>query len=179
MNTVATTVSLIAAGNGYQIAHDVREVVWGSIAFFVVFGLVMWKGWPAITQAAARRTARIETELAEARSRREAAEAALSASTSELPDLSAEAERIRGEAATTAARLKADLIAKAEAEADGVRERGKSDVANRKRQARADLHAEIAEATRRAAEDMVRADLDGAAQSDLIESYINQVSRMS
>ncbi len=169
---------LAAEGNGYHLAHDVREVVWGSIAFFIVFGLIMWKGWPAISRAMAGRTARIESELAEARSRREAAEAALNSSTAELPDLSSEETRIRVEAEETAARLKADLIAKAEAEAEGIRERGKADVANRKRQARADLQAEIADATRQAAEDMVRADLDAGAQADLIEAYINDVRQM-
>jgi F-type H+-transporting ATPase subunit b len=180
MNTATTAVYVIAAeGNGYQLAHDIREVIWGSIAFFIVAGLIIWKGGPAIKKAMADRTARIETELAEAKSRREAAEAALNASTSDLPDVSEEEDRIRAEAHETAARLKTDLIAKAEAEAEGVRERGKTDVANRKRQARADLQEEIAEATRRAAEDMVKADLDTSAQSDLIESYINQVSQMS
>ncbi len=170
---------LAAEGNGYHLAHDIKEVYWGSAAFFIVVGLIWWKGAPAIRRALASRTERIEAELAEARSRREAAEAALSASTSELPDLGAEEARIRAEAEETATRLKADLIAKAEAEAEAVRERGKVDVANRKRQARADLQAEIAEAARRAAEDMVRTDLDAGAQSDLIDAYINEVGQMS
>lgn len=169
---------LAAEGNGYHLAHDIKEVYWGSAAFFIVVGLIWWKAGPAIKNGLASRTERIEAELADARSRREAAEAALTASTSELPDLSAEETRIRIEAEETAARLKADLIAKAEAEAEGVRERGKADVANRKRQARADLQAEIADATRRAAEDMVRSDLDAGAQSDLIDAYINQVRQM-
>ncbi len=169
---------LAAEGNGYHLAHDIKEVYWGSAAFFIVVGLIWWKGGPFIKRGLASRTERIEAELAEARSRREAAEAALNASTSELPDLSAEETRIRAEAEETAARLKVDLIAKAAAEAEGIRERGKADVANRKRQARADLQAEIADATRKAAEDMVRSDLDIAAQSDLIDAYINDVRQM-
>ncbi len=179
MNIATSTAFVIAAGNGYQIPHEPLEVVWGSIAFFIVVGLGWWKGGPAIKKALADRTARIEAELAEAKSRREAAEAALNASTVDLPDVSEEEARIRSEAAETATKLKADLIAKAEAEADAIRERGTSDVANRKRQARADLQAEIAEATRKAAEDMVKADLDGSAQASLIDSYINEVSQMS
>lgn len=168
-----------AEGNGYHIAHDPKEVFWGSAAFFIVVGLLWWKAGPPIRSAVASRTERIEAELAEARSRREAAETALNASTSELPDLSEEEDRIRTEAGETAVRLKADLIAKAGAEAEGIRERGKADVANRKRQARADLQAEIADATRHAAEDMVRSDLDVGAQSDLIDAYINEVRQMS
>jgi len=170
---------LAAEGNGLHFAHDIREVYWGSLAFFIVFGLLVWRGLPLIRDAMAARTARIEAELAEARSRREAAESALTASTSELPDLSTEEARIRSEAEETAERLKADLTVKAEAEADSIRERGKVDVANRKRQARADLQSEIADATRQAAEVMVRDQLDERAQADLIDAYINQVSRMS
>lgn len=172
--------SIVAAeGNGVHLAHDIREVFWGSLAFLVVVGLIVWKGAPAIRNGLASRTQRIEAQLAEARSRRDAAEAALSASTSDLPDLGVEESRLRSEAETTAARLKADLIAKAEADADAVRERGKVDVGNRKRQARADLQSEIADATRQAAEVMVRHELDDRAQADLIDAYINQVSRMS
>ena len=170
---------ILAAGNGRHIAHDPLEVVWGSAAFFIVVGLIWWKAAPAIRRGLASRTERIETELAEARSRRDAAEAALNASTSDLPDLSEEEARIRAEAEETATRLKADLIAKAEAEAEDVRERGKADVANRKRQARADLQAEIADAARKAAEDMVRSDLDAGAQSNLIDAYIDEVRQMS
>lgn len=172
--------NLLAVGeNGVHLAGDIKEVIWGSLAFFVVFGLIVWKAGPFIKRAINGRTERIEAELAEAKSRREAAEAALKASTSEMPDLSEEEARIRVEANETAVRLKADLIAKAEAEAESIRERGKADVANRKRQARADLSGEISEATRRAAEVMVRDQLDGQAQSDLIDSYISQVSQMS
>ncbi len=69
--------------------------------------------------------------------------------------------------------------ARAEAEAEAVRERGRSDVANRKRQAQADLAAEISAMTRNSAEALVKEGLDGGSQSELIETYINQVGQMS
>lgn len=167
------------APNGRQLAGDIREVVWGSLAFFIVVGLAWWKAGPLIAKAVNARTERIEAELQAAESERQAAEKALTASTSDLPDVGEEEARIRAEAVDTAAKLKADLIARAEADADAIRERGKSDVAARRRQAQADLTAEVAEATRRTAEDVVRGGLDDSAQTDLIESYINQVSQMS
>jgi len=48
-------------------------------------------------------------------------------------------------------------------------------VANRRRQAQADLAAEVSLMTRSSAEAVVREGLDSGAQSELIESYINQV----
>ena len=141
--------------NGVHLAGDINEVYWGSIAFFIVAGLLVWKVGPLITKAMRDRTARIEAELADARSARTEAEQALSASSAELPDVSDEEARIRSEALATAAKLKEDLIAKAEAEAEAVRERGRSDVANRKRQAHADLAAEVAAMTRASAQAVV------------------------
>jgi F-type H+-transporting ATPase subunit b len=172
---------LIAADkpNGRHIPGDPNEVYWGSVAFFIVVGLVIWKVLPSIREQMAERTAKIEAELADAKAARAEAEQALNASSQELPDVSAEEARIREEAQATAAKLKDDLIARAEADAEAVRERGRADVANRKRQAQADLAAEVAEMTRGSARAVVLDGLDDSAQGDLIENYINQVSQMS
>ena len=173
--------NLIAAEgpNGVHLASDINEVIWGSVAFFVIFGLIVWKAGPLITRAIQDRTVKIEAELADAKAARQKAEEALTASTSDLPDVGAEALRIRNEAEATAAKLKDDLIAKAEAEAESIKERGRNDVATRKRQAQADLTAEVAQMTRSSAEAVVLEGLDDAAQTDLIETYINRVSQMS
>lgn len=164
--------------NGKHLASDINEVIWGSIAFFIVAGLIVWKVGPLIAAAMRDRTARIEAELAEAKAARTEAEAALQASTAEMPEVAAEEARIRAEGEVTAEQLKADLIAKAEAEAEAIRERGRSDVDSRRRQAQADLVAEVSRLTRSSAEAVVRDGLDSGSQSELIESYINQVGEM-
>lgn len=165
--------------NGVHLASDINEVIWGSIAFFIVAGLIVWKAGPLIVKAMHDRTARIEAELGEAKAGRTAAEAALTASSAELPDVGTEEAKIRSEAQVTAAKLKEDLQLRAEAEAEAVRERGRNDVTNRKRQAQADLAAEVSKMTRDTAEAVVLDGLDGASQSELIENYINQVSQLS
>ncbi|MGH1489919.1 MAG: hypothetical protein ACRBK7_11085 [Acidimicrobiales bacterium] len=165
--------------NGRHLAGDRNEIYWGSVAFFIVLGLIIWKALPLMVNAMQARTAKIEAELADAKSARAAAEQALNASSAELPDVGAEEAKIRSEAQATAAKLKDDLAAKAEAEAEALKERGRSDVTNRKRQAQADLAAEISSMTRNSAEALVKAGLDGSSQSELIESYINQVGQMS
>jgi F-type H+-transporting ATPase subunit b len=164
------------ARNGVHLAGDKNEIYWGSVAFFIVFGLIVWKVGPSIVQSLRDRTARIEAELADAKADRAAAEAALTESSADLPDVGDEEAKIRSEAASTAVKLKEDLIAKAEAEAEAVRERGRNDVENMKRQAQADLAAEVSRMTRNTAEAVVQEALDGNSQSELIENYINQVS---
>lgn len=164
--------------NGMHWPADMKEVYWGTLAFLIIAGAIVWKAGPLISQAMRDRTAGIEAQLAEAKKARADAEAALQESSADLPDVSAEEARIRAEAEATAEKLKADLIAKAEAEAEAIRERGRADVENRKRQARADLTAEVSRLTRSSAEAVVRQRLDGGSQSELIESYINQVGDM-
>ncbi len=167
------------APNGKHLPGDINEVYWGTIAFFVIVGVAVWKAGPAVMQSMQDRTARIEAELDDAKAARAEAEAALTASTADLPDVAEEEAKIREEAQQTAVQLKQDLIAKAEAEAEAVRERGHSDVENLKRQARADLVAEVSLMTRNTAEAVVKEGLDDSSQSELIENYINQVSGMS
>lgn len=167
------------APNGRHLPGDINEVYWGTIAFFVIVGVAVWKAGPAVMQSMKDRTARIEAELSDAKAARAEAEAALTASTADLPDVADEEAKIRDEALQTAVKLKQDLIAKAEAEAEAVRERGRSDVDNLKRQARADLVAEVSLMTRNTAEAVVKEGLDDSSQSELIENYINQVSGMS
>ncbi len=163
--------------NGLQLASDINEVIWGSIAFFVLIGLIAWKAGPAIKGMISGRTERIESELAAARAERAEAEEALNASTADLPDVSAEEGRIVAEANDTAQRLRVDLKAKAESDAAALRTRGAADVETMKRQAMADIQEEVARVARDATEVVVTESLDASAHADLIDSYITQVSQ--
>lgn len=165
--------------NGVHLAGDLKEVYWGSAAAIVLFGLISWKFGPAIKKMVASRPERIQSELEAAKAARDEAEAALNASTADLPDVGAEEVRIRDEAIETAERLKVDMVAKAESDAAALRARGLSDVANMKRQALTDLQDEVASITRDATEAIVTEGLDEAAHAELIENYITQVGQLS
>lgn len=164
--------------NGKHLAGDLNEVYWGSAAFVVLLALLVWKAGPAIKKVMAGRTDRIRRELAEAKSARDEAEAALSASTADLPDVDAEADRIRTEADETATRLKASIIERAHADAAAQKERAVVDVETMKHQALADLREEVGRLTRGATEVVVTDSLDDAAHVDLIENYITQVGQL-
>lgn len=162
--------------NGVQLASDINEVIWGSLAFFVLLALVVWKAGPAIKAAFSGRTARIRDELASAEAERTEAEAALTAKAADVPDVGVEQTRIREEAVETAERLKHDMAAKAEADAAALVARANADVATQRAQALADMREEVARLTRDATEAVVSDSLDDAAQSDLIDRYISQVA---
>lgn len=161
--------------NGLQLAGDINEVYWGSIAFFVLIGAIWWKAGPAIKGMVASRTDRIRAELDSAAAERADAEAALTASSADLPDVSTEEARIRAEGVETAARLKTDMAAKADADAAALVERAHADVETQKRQALADIREEVARLTRDATEAVVNEHLDDSAHVDLIDTYISQV----
>ncbi len=165
--------------NGVHLAGDLNEVYWGTLAFFVLMIPVYLKGVPAIKKAMAGRTARIRAELGEAQAAKVEAQSVLSASTADLPDVDAEADRLRREANETAERLKTDMVAKAHADATAIKARAEADAENSKRQALADITEEVARLTRGATEAVVTDSLDAAAHADLIESYINQVGQLT
>jgi len=149
--------------NGFLLSSDLNEVIWGSIAFFIVLGLLIKFGGPAVKNGLTGRTERLAKELDDA--------AAAKAE--------AQRQRILDEAATTAASLKAQLQAKADTDAAELVARATADVEASKGQALADLQADAASLALGAAEAVVNRNLDAATQTDLIESYISQVGAQS
>ncbi len=161
--------------NGPQLASDINEVIWGSIAFFVVVGLLIWKAGPAIVKALNGRTERIQREFDEAQAARLAAEQSLSATSSDVPDIGEESARIKAEAEQTATRLRVDTAARAKAEAEAMRERAANDIQNQTAKALSDLREEISSLTRSSTEALVNDKLDAGSQAGLIDSYISSL----
>jgi F-type H+-transporting ATPase subunit b len=171
-----SAISVIAAeANGKWLPADLKEVLWGTIAFVIIFGLLWWKAGPPIKRAMAGRSERISDDLQSATDDRTSAEAERDRIKAALADSDTEAARIVEEARQTADKLRADLEAKAEADAVAIRERGLADLETTRRQAVADLTAEVSRLALGAAERVVSHNLDDAAQQQLIEQYINQV----
>ena len=169
--------ALLAAeeGNGYWFPHDWNEVIWGSIAFAIVFGLLIWKAGPALKTAMAARPARLKDELDTAAAARSGAEQSFADVKAALADADKERERIVAEAKETASKVGADIVARAHNEATAIKERGQAEIASARRQAQADLTAEVSRLALGAAEKVVESNLSEATQQALVESYISQV----
>lgn len=163
------------AGNGFWLPHDINEVIWGTLAFIIVIGLLVWKAGPAIKTALAARPERIAAELEAASSARADAEARSAEVKTALADSDNEAARIIAEGEVTAKRLSTDLMARAESDAQLIRDRASAEIATARRQAQADLAGEISRLALGAAEQVVHSNLDDSTQQSLIEGYISQV----
>lgn len=166
------------APNGLQLAGDLNEVYWGTAAFIVLCAVGYKLAWPAIVKGFKARTERIEADLNAAQIAREEAEAELAAQTADLPDVSAEADRLVANANETAAKLKTDMVAKAHSDAAALKERAEADIASQRNQAMADLQSEVTQMTRGATDAVVTAQLDDSAQAGLIDRYIEQVRQL-
>lgn len=168
---------IAAAGepNGQILPHKIEEVFWGTAAFLIVFGLIWWKGGPAIRGMWNTRIDRLRTELETAATARAEAEAKLQQVEADIANADTEAARILSEARETSETVKAQLIARAATDAAEVRSRGMADVESSKAQATTDLQAEIGVLALGAAEAVVANSLDDATQTELIEGYIAKV----
>ncbi|MCY3923971.1 MAG: F0F1 ATP synthase subunit B [bacterium] len=157
------------------IIPEVTEIIWGGIAFVVLFALMQWKLFPAVKRAMDRRAEKIRSDLDAAETARTEALGVKAGYEAELADARAEAGRIIEEARADAEGVRADLIARAEAEAAEVRQRADADVEAAKRQALADMQSEVSAIVIGAAETVIGRNLDHDAQMQLIESYIDDV----
>lgn len=166
---------LAEGGNGPWLPHDLNEVWWGTAAFLIVMGLLVWKAGPMIKAALQARPERIEAELNAASAARAEGEQKLAEVKNALADSDKEAARIIAEARETAVRVGEETVARAEAEAAAIRERGQAEIAAARRQAQADLTAEISRLALGAAERVVAENLNDETQQALIDSYISQV----
>jgi len=161
--------------NGFLLSSDINEVIWGSIAFFIILFLLIWKAGPAIKTALSSRTDRIATELDDSAAAKAAAQTKLADVQRRIADAGNERQRILDEAATTAASLKVQLQAKADQDAAELKARALTDIEASKGQAMADLQTDAASLAMGAAEAVVNRNLDAATQTALIETYITQV----
>jgi F-type H+-transporting ATPase subunit b len=157
------------------IVPEGKEIFWAVICFFIVFGLLAWKGWPAIKKAIADREARIRADLERAESAKTEAETSLVEYQQQLAEARNEAGTIIEEARLAADQVRKDLIARAEADATELRGRAQDDIRLATERALADLQGRVAELSIELAEKVVERNLDHDTQIALIESYINQV----
>ena len=173
MNAILTTV--LAEGNGFWLPHDFNEVIWGSMSFLIVAGL-LWKfaRKPAAAMLS-NRIAQIQSELDQAAQARQAAEAERDRIKAALADSDSEAARLIAEARASAEQLAADIEARTGSDIIAVRERAAADLVSARTQAESDLSGELSRLSLGAAERVVETSLDPAAQQRLIDAYISQV----
>jgi F-type H+-transporting ATPase subunit b len=151
------------------------ELIWGSLAFLIVLGVLVKFAFPMLKKTMADRQTRIREDL-------EGAEAAKAEAERERDDYRARIQASRQEAVEIleaargdAERVRADIIARAESEANDIKARATEDIRLATERAQADLQASVKDLSIELAEKVVERNLDPEAQRALIDSYISQV----
>ena len=155
------------------------ELIYGSLASILIFGLLYKFAGPAVRKAMADRTAKIQGEL-------DASAEARSSAESEAADI----RRAAGDIASERQRLLADADAQAEALLSDGRARLAAEIADLEARAEADqvaaasrvgdeLRTEISRLAAEVSDRLLADTLDDSAQQALIESFIQKVGSSS
>jgi F-type H+-transporting ATPase subunit b len=154
-----------------------NEIIWGGAAFAVLL-VAMWKwGLPAVQNLMHNREERIRQDLERAEGAKVESEEVLAQYQAQVADARGEAGRIIEEARQAADQVRRELLARADDEAAEVKARASADIALQRERALAELRTDVASMSIELAERIVGRNLDRTTQMQLVDSFIDEVSR--
>lgn len=158
------------------IIPETKEVIWGGLAFVILFAVLAKLAYPALRQTMADRSDKIRGDLESAEAAKAEAERIQREYEASLANAKTESNRILEEARSQAEALRAERMAAVETEIAERRAAAAADIEAAKAQATADLRGQIAELAIGAAERVVGQNLDPTTNSRIVEDYIDQVA---
>ncbi len=156
-----------------------EELVWGTISFLALLGLLLKVAFPAAKKALQEREDRIRTDLEKAEKARQDAEKLLEDYRERIAKAKQEAATIVEEARRTAEGLRKEIVAKAEVQASEIVARARADAENERRQAMADVYREAGKVAVELAEKIIGESIDPEVQRRLVDQYIRDVESMA
>ncbi len=159
------------------ILPDVAELIYGGIAFIIVFFVLARFAFPALNKMLAERSGKIQGDLEKAEQARMSAEQELAGYRTQLAGARDEANRIIEDARRTAEQLRRDLQAKAEQEAQATVARAQEEIRAERDRVFQDLRSQVGLIAVDLAGRVVGESLDPSAHERLIDEYIEQVAR--
>jgi len=153
------------------------ELIFGAIAFAVLFALLWRVAFPALRKGLEQREHAIRSELERAEQARLEAEQRREEYEGRLASAREEADRIMREATEAGEAVRRDRTSKAEDEARQIVEKARADAAGERDRAFAELQAQLAEISIEAASRVLGKELaDPQAQRQLVEQFIAQAA---
>lgn len=122
---------------------ELPDLIWGSIAFFLILGFMLWRFVPLINKSLDARTDAIEGGIKRAEEAQAEAQAALEKYTAQLADARGEAGKIKDEAREDAKRIRAELVEQAQAEAARIVANGQAQIEAERSAALVSLRSEV------------------------------------
>lgn len=156
---------------------EAAELVYGALAFAIVFFLLSKVAFPRMGAMLDERREAIQGKLEEAETRLREAEESKRNYEASIADAKGEAARIVEDAKAQAEQVRANLIAQAEEEAASIRERAQSEAALERDRALQELRAEVGTMSVELASRIVEKELDASTHEALVDEYIRNLSR--
>lgn len=155
-----------------------NELVWGTVAFLLLLLILRQAGvFRRIRETLEERRQRIEGNIEQAERTRAEAEQLLADYRSKLDEARDESRRILDEARQAAEQLRADLERRAQEDANRIVENARAEIDAERERAKRDLRREVGVLAVQVAERVVGSSLDGDRQLELVDRYIEELSR--
>jgi len=152
-----------------------NEIIWGSLAFIILF-VVMWKyAYPGIRKAMQVRSERIQADLDAAEQAKTEAAALKAEYEAKLVEARTEASAIIDEARTQAETVRQERLAGLDAELAERRAQADADIEAARNRAEAEIRTQVADLAISAAEMIVERSLDDQTNRQLVENFIDRV----
>ncbi|NOX31008.1 MAG: F0F1 ATP synthase subunit B [Actinobacteria bacterium] len=172
---------ILAVGEGPNnpILPVVNEIIWGSIAFFLLLIVMTKFAYPAMRKAMDDRTARIQGDLDAAEQAKDEAAQLKADYDAKLSEAKAEAVGIIDAAREEAEVVRAERIGAIDGEIAELRAQADADIEAAKERAMADMRSQVTALAVGAAERIVEQSLDAEAQTQLVNNFIDRVGSES
>ena len=153
-----------------------EELIWGIVAFAVVFFVLNKFAFPALRKNVEARDKQIQDDLKQAEDAKHEGQRQLDEYKRQLGDARGEANKIIEEARQSAEQVRKDLIAKAEQEAEQITARAQEQIQAERNRALGELQGTVSELSIELAEKIVNRSIDASAHKDLVDAYIKEVA---
>jgi F-type H+-transporting ATPase subunit b len=168
--------AILAAEESNPILPSANELLWGSIAFLIVFVLLARLAFPKAAQALKDRTEKIRGDIEFAEKDREEAASLLSDYRQQIAAAREESTRILEDARRTAEQVRTELRSKAEEESARMIERAREDIAGERERAIAEIRREVGSLAVDLASRVIGDSLDRDRQLSLVDRYIEDLA---
>ena len=160
------------------ILPEADELIFGSLAFIVVFVVLARYAFPRLNKGLKDRQEKIRGDLERAEGARNEAESSLQRYERQLQEARAEAGTIVEDARKTAEQMRRDLLARAEDESRQIVARAQEEIRAERDRAIQELRVTLAETSVDLAARVVGESLDRERQIRLVDEYIDEVAGM-
>ena len=158
---------------------DDAELIWGIVAFALVFLFLRRFMWPQMSKALDERGARIQGQIEEAESVRQDAERLRRRYEEQLADARTRSEEIVEEARSEADQIRSQRLAEAEEDANAIRARAREDAEAERARLVQELRGQVAMLSVELAGKIVQRELDARRHAELVDQYINELSGLN